>query len=440
MRTLSGLDRVFSFTLSSCHVIFLLLGFLTYSAWGACFSEYHQKHELHNAGSEIVQHDVSGTFASILGIMLLAKRQIIRMIDDEKNIGMGKEDCQLVGEGFHFRSIMEMNSTLDNVAKLSLDMIVGNQIMVTGDSGTSLVDITYYRQMLSALDVTHDIDMRRDHALMFLKKGGEYIMTNVDNVAYDSVDLICKITQDFVNIQKILLPSLQELHRVFTDIVAASQIFPQVLDIAGVQECLGLRKLSFWLIMNSSKERLQACLENTGRREKRNLLALIDGSQIEIDSVFNKLDDTITVFNKDLVEIEKFNREVVSSYSHLQNEMKDVEQFVNSVKDVVILEEIKANTRARIAYYHRMRLTSAMAFNNIVLNSDTAELVRTINHCVFGELTCKISKCQISLNCGIAVDDNGNNVLEIHSEYATLHNVQGYLISCTPLSSTHIST
>ena len=110
------------------------------------------------------------------------------------------------------------------------------------------------------------------------------------------------------------------------------------------------------------------------------------------------------------------------------------------LRDIVILEEVRADIRERKAFYHRMRLTQSMNFNNIVLNSDTTELMRIINQCVYGELTCTITACETSLDCGIAKDSDGQDVLEIHRTYAQLHNSEGFLISCEPISSTHISS
>ena len=224
MGLLSALGEVFGFTDRHCHVTLILLGFLTLYTWGGCFSEYHQKHELHVAGNTIEQHDVYGTFASVLEIMLLAKKQLIKMVDGTRNIAMSGEDCKLIGDGFSFREIHEMNSTFEDVAKLTKDIIVGDQIMVTGTAGTTLVSTAYYVQMLSALDMRPQIDMTKDHALMVVRVGTDLVVTNVDNSQYRGVDLICIISQDYLNIRKIILPSLQELHRVFNDIIAASKI------------------------------------------------------------------------------------------------------------------------------------------------------------------------------------------------------------------------
>ena len=139
------------------------------------------------------------------------------------------------------------------------------------------------------------------------------------------------------------------------------------------------------------------------RDRKRSLLTWIDGSQVQIDSVANALDATIDTFNEDLLEIEGFNRQVASGYNHLQLEMSNVEEYINSLRDIVILEEVRADIRERKAFYHRMRLTQSMNFNNIVLNSDTTELMRIINQCVYGELTCTITACETSLDCGICL-------------------------------------
>ena len=68
-----------------------------------------------------------------------------------------------------------------------------------------------------------------------VRVGTDLVVTNVDNSQYRGVDLICIISQDYLNIRKIILPSLQELHRVFNDIIAASKIFPQVLDTTRIQ-------------------------------------------------------------------------------------------------------------------------------------------------------------------------------------------------------------
>ena len=143
---------------------------------------------------------------------------------------------------------------------------------------------------------------------------------------------------------------------------------------------------------------MEKCLNDHGEREKRSLLAWLDGSQAQIESVANALDSTIDTFNEDLETIESFNRQVASGYNHLQLEMTNVEEYINSLRDIVVLEEIKAEIRERKAFYHRMRLTQSINFNNIVLNSDTTELMKIINNCLFGELTCTISNCETKLN------------------------------------------
>ena len=123
------------------------------------------------------QHDVYDTFASVLQIMLIAKQHLIRMVDDSKNIVMSRKDCKLIGTGLSYRDIHQMNSTYDGVAKLTRDIIVGNQIMVTGDTSSSLVSTGYYVQMLSALDIKYNINMAADHALMLVKSGPDNIIT-----------------------------------------------------------------------------------------------------------------------------------------------------------------------------------------------------------------------------------------------------------------------
>ena len=84
------------------------------------------------------QHDLFNTFSSVLGIMLIAKQQLIRTIDDSKNIVMGRRDCKLIGTGLSYKEIHQMNDSYDGVAKLVRDIIVGDQIMVNGD-GTSFL-------------------------------------------------------------------------------------------------------------------------------------------------------------------------------------------------------------------------------------------------------------------------------------------------------------
>ena len=439
MRCLHGLKEIFGFQHKHFHTI-LILGFLTSNIKAICTSEYHQKHELHTSGNTVEQHDVYDTFASVLEIMLIAKSCMVKIIDDSKNIMMSKKDCKYIGTGLTYREIHEMNDTYDGVAKLTKDIIVDDQIMVTGDSFSALVSKEYYVRMLTALDIQDGINMNADHALIVVKSGSDYVITNIDNDIYSNMDVICTISQDYLNIRNIIIPSLKELHKIFSNILSSAKIFPQVLDTAKMQDCLQLGQLDFWTIMEIKEENLEKCLRHHGNRDKRSLLAWIDGSQIEIDAVSNALDATIDVFNQDLLEIENFNRRVATGYNHLQHEMSTVEEFINKLRDVVILEEIKADIRERKAFYHRMRLTQALNFNTIVLNSDTAELVKIINNCVYGHLTCTISNCEVSLNCGMAQDSTGKKVLEIHREFAQLHTTEGFLIGCEPISPTHIST
>ena len=436
MRCLVGLKGM----LGLLHITTIIIGFLTAQAKGSCTSEYHQRHTLHTAGSTIEQHDVFDTLSGVLQIMLIAKQQLIRTIDDSKNIVMSRRDCKLIGTGLSYREIHQLNSSYDGVAKLARDIIVGEQIMVNGEGTSSLVGQDQYMQIISLLNLKHNINLAGDHALIVVRNGPDDILTNYDNWSYRDMDVICTISQDYLNIRNIILPSLRELHKIFNNILAAAKIFPQVLNTEDMQECLGLRTLDFWPIMEMNEDTLEGCLNDHGGREKRNLLAWLDGSQAQIDSVANALDATIDTFNEDLLEIESFNRRVASGYNHLQLEMSNVEEYINSLRDIVILEEIRADIRERKAFYHRMRLTQSMNFNNIVLNSDTTALMKVINNCLFGELTCTITNCETKLNCGIAKDRNGKDVLEIHREYAQLHNSEGFLISCEPISPTHISS
>ena len=436
MKCLVGLRGKFGLL----HITILILGFLTAHTKGSCTATLHQRHALHTSGSTIEQHDVFDTFSSVLQIMLIAKQQLIRTIDDSKNIVMSRRDCKLIGTGLSYKEIHQLNSSYDGVAKLARDIIVGEQIMVNGDETSSLVSTAKYMEIIALLNLKHNINLAADHALIVVKNGPDDMITNLDNWSYRDMDVICTISQDYLNIRNIILPSLRELHKIFNNIVAAAKIFPQVLNTRDMQDCLGMRTLDFWPIMEMDEDKMEECLNDHGGREKRNLLAWIDGSQVQIDSVANALDATIDTFNEDLETIENFNRQVASGYNHLQLEMSNVEEYINSLRDIVILEEIRADIRERKAFYHRMRLTQSMNFNNIVLNSDTTELMKVINNCLFGELTCTITNCETKLNCGIAKDSNGKDVLEIHREYARLHNSEGFLISCEPISPTHISS
>ena len=125
-------------------MILLIIGCLTSNIRGSCTAEYHQRHELHISGNTVEQHDVYDTFSSVLEIMLIAKQQLITTIDDSKNIVMSRKDCKLIGSGLSYREIHDMNSTYDTVAKLTRDMIVGEQIMVSDDSTSSLVSTGYF--------------------------------------------------------------------------------------------------------------------------------------------------------------------------------------------------------------------------------------------------------------------------------------------------------
>ena len=437
MRSLSRLKGI----LGLSHIL-ITLGFLTSHITASCTSQYHQQHKLHISGNTVEQHDVFNTFSSILQIMLIAKKQMITMIDDQLNIVISRPDCKIIGDGLSYRQIHKLNSSYDAVAKLSRDIIVGDQIMVTGDTSSTLVSLNFYGQMLSTLDLQYSINMSptADHALIVVRSGSDNIVTNYDDKVYMDREVMCYISQDYLNLNNIIIPSLRQLHQLFNDILAAGKIFPQVLNIAAIQDCLGLKRLKFWPIMQMNEQKLEDCLQEHGGRKRRNILAWLDGSQVEIDAVANALDETIDTFNADLLEIESFNRQVVSGYNHLQDEMSDVEEYINSLRDVVILEEIKSEVRERKAFYYRMRMTQAINFNNLVVNSDTSETLQIINNCVYGHLTCTISLCETSLHCGIAQDSNGMNVLEIHREFAQLHNSEGYLINCEPVSSTHISS
>ena len=433
LKDVSNLTHIHSYTL-------LMLGLLTLHATATCTYEYHQRHELHASGNTIEKHNIYNTFTSVLQIMSIAKQQLIKMIDDKTNIVMSRRDCKLIGTGLSYEVIHNMNSSYDKVAKMTRDVIVGSQIMVTGDDFSTLVSVAYYVKMLATLDITYHVNLAADHGLMVVKSGSEDIITNIDNKLYKHMDIVCTISQDYMNIKNIMIPSLKELHSIFNNIMAASKIFPQALNMNDMKLCLGLQEFTYWNIMDMDGEKLERCLKTHRKRSKRNLLAWIDGSQVQIDEVSNALDATIDTFNQDLQEIESFNRQVVSGYNHLQDEMHNVEEYIRDLRDVVILEEIKSDIRERKSFYHRMLLTQAINFNNIVLNSDTSELMRVINNCVYGQLTCTISSCETSLNCGITKDNSGQSVLEIRREYAELHNSAGYLINCVPVSPTHIST
>ena len=418
----------------------LMLSLLTSHINASCTSEYHQQHQLIVSGSTIEHHNIHNIFTSILQIMLIAKQQLIHMIDDNSNIVMSRKDCRLIGDGLSYEDIHRMNSSYDGMGKLTKDIIVGDQIMVNYDNYSFLVSPSDYLKLLAALNIKYSINLSADHALMVVKTGSGAIITNIDNKNYSDWDIICSISQDYMNIRNIIIPSLKELHRIFSNILAAAKIFPQALDTNYMIICLGLKELTFWKVMQMDEERLESCLDTHRDRDKRNLLAWIDGSQVQIDAVSNALDATIDTFNQDLQEIESFNRQVVSGYNHLQDEMVNVEEYIRDLRDVVILEEIKSDVRERKAFYHRMLLSQAINFNTIVLNSDTSQLVQIINNCLYGELTCTISSCETSLNCGMAQDSTGRTVLEIHREFAELHNNEGFLIHCMPVSPTHIST
>ena len=111
MRCLVGLRRRFGLL----HITILTLGLLTAQIKGSCTSEYHQRHELSISGSTVEQHDLFNTFSSVLGIMLIAKQQLIRTIDDSKNIVMGRRDCKLIGTGLSYKEIHQMNDSYDGV-------------------------------------------------------------------------------------------------------------------------------------------------------------------------------------------------------------------------------------------------------------------------------------------------------------------------------------
>ena len=420
--------------------LILTLLHLALHTTASCTSEYHQRHELRTSGTTVERHDVYNTFSSVLQIMLIAKQQLITQVDEEKNLVMSRKDCKLIGTGLSFQDIHQMNSTYDGVAKLARDIIVGEQIMVNGDTTSALLSATQYIEMISVLNLQHNINLAGDHALMVVKNGPDNIITNIDNRAYREMDVICTISQDYLNIRNIVLPALRELHKIFNNILAAAKIFPQVLNTADMQACLGFTPLEFWHIMQMDENKLERCLNTHARRDKRSFLTWIDGSQAQIDSVAHALDATINTFNEDLSEIESFNRQVASGYNHLQLEMAEVEEYINSLRDIIILEEVKSDIRQRKTFYYRMRMSESMNFNNIVLNSDTSELVRILNNCVYGALTCTIASCETALSCGVTRTSEGMDVLEIHREYAQLHNSQGYLISCEPISPTHISS
>ena len=106
MRSLSRLKGI----LGLSHIL-ITLGFLTSQITGSCTSQYHQKHELHISGNTVEQHDVYNTFSSILQIMLIAKQQMITMIDDQQNIVMSRSDCKLIGDGLSYRQIHQLNSS-----------------------------------------------------------------------------------------------------------------------------------------------------------------------------------------------------------------------------------------------------------------------------------------------------------------------------------------
>ena len=364
MRSLSRLKGI----LGLSHIL-ITLGFLTSHITASCTSQYHQQHKLHISGNTVEQHDVFNTFSSILQIMLIAKKQMITMIDDQLNIVISRPDCKIIGDGLSYRKIHKLNSSYDAVAKLSRDIIVGDQIMVTGETSSTLVSLNLYGQMLSTLDLQYSINMSptADHALIVVRSGSDNIVTNYDDKVYMDREVMCYISQDYLNLNNIIIPSLRQLHQLFNDILAAGKIFPQVLNIAAIQDCLGLKRLKFWPIMQMNEQKLEDCLQEHGRRKRRNILAWLDGSQVEIDAVANALDETIDTFNADLLEIESFNRQVVSGYNHLQDEMSDVEEYINSLRDVVILEEIKSEVRERKAFYYRMRMTQAINFNNLIV-------------------------------------------------------------------------
>ena len=86
MRCLVGLRGMFGLL----HITILTLGLLTAQIKGSCTGVFHQRHELRIAGSTVEQHDVFDTFSSVLQIMLIAKQQLIRTIDDSKNIVMSR--------------------------------------------------------------------------------------------------------------------------------------------------------------------------------------------------------------------------------------------------------------------------------------------------------------------------------------------------------------
>ena len=121
------------------HTIFILTLIITHIN-ATCTSEYHQQHELRTSGTTVERHDIYNTFSSVLQIMLIAKQQLITQVDEAKNLVMSRKDCKLIGTGLSFREIHQMNDTYDGVAKLARDIIVGEQIMVNGDTTSSLAN------------------------------------------------------------------------------------------------------------------------------------------------------------------------------------------------------------------------------------------------------------------------------------------------------------
>ena len=250
MRCLVGLRGMFGLL----YTTIIILGLLAAQLNGGCTSEYHQRHELHVSGSTVEQHDIFDIFSSVLQIMLIAKQQLIRTIDDDKNIVMSRRDCKIIGTGLSYKEIHQMNDSYDAVAKLSRDIIVGDQIMVNGDTTSTLVSTEQFLQIIALLDLKHNINLAGDHALIVVKNGPDSIITNFDNWSYRDMDVLCTISQDYLNIRNILLPSLRELHKIFENILSAAKIFPQVLDTRDIQNCLGMEALDFWPIMEMNED------------------------------------------------------------------------------------------------------------------------------------------------------------------------------------------
>ena len=110
------------------------------------------------------------------------------------------------------------------------------------------MDVSYYVKMLTALDIDEGINMNGDHALMVVMTNSRYLVTNVDNAIFLEKNIICHISPDFASLNKIILPSLVQLHTFVEDLLAASDIFPQTLSTTDLETCLGFSTLDFWSI------------------------------------------------------------------------------------------------------------------------------------------------------------------------------------------------